>query len=210
MAGSTVNIAGIILAAGTGSRMGGRTKQLLVFKGCPLVAHAVEKGLAAGFSPLILVLGYRAETIKKQMKAYSVSITFNPDYADGMATSLAAGLDRLDRDGPVKGAIFLLGDQPLVKVQTLAALRGAAQKSSGSILIPTFNGRRGNPVYFDRCFFKELKQLSGDRGGRVLIHRYPHAVREISVNDPGICLDIDTPEAYENLCRDKEMNHDTH
>ncbi|WDP91536.1 MAG: nucleotidyltransferase family protein [Desulfobacter sp.] len=209
MAGSTDNIAGIILAAGTGSRMGGHTKQLLPFKGRPLLTHAVEKGLAAGLSPLILVLGHGADRIKRQLDAYPVDIIVTPDFTRGMAASLKAGLHRLDSTGTARGALFLLGDQPLVRAETLLTLREAARNHPGSILIPVFKGRRGNPVYFDACFFPELRQVSGDMGGRVLIGRHPHAVREIAVDDPGIGMDIDTPEDYEDLLagEDKDETH---
>lgn len=186
--------------------MGERTKQLLPFKGEPLLAHTVKTGLAAGFSPLILVLGYEADRIKNALSPYTVDITFNPDYTGGMATSVLRGLDRLNAAGPVKGAFFLLGDQPLVRTETLATLRKAALKLSGGILIPTFKGRRGNPVYFDARFFPELKQVTGDQGGRLLVKKYARAVKKIAVNDPGICLDIDTPGDYDSLCCDTKAD----
>ncbi len=207
----TAKIAGIILAAGTGARMG-QTKQLLPFKGRPLLAHPIEQVMAAGLSPLILVLGHRAREIQARLPGYSVDLVINPAYQSGMASSIRAGLEWLDhlQEDPYMGALFLLGDQPQVSAQTIQAILNQAHQSRDKIIIPTFRGRRGNPVYFDACFFHELKQLSGDTGGREIFRRFPGAVNEIPVNSAGICRDIDTPEEYDRLCRGKEEKIEPH
>lgn len=194
-------VAGIILAAGTGSRMG-TTKQLLAFNGRPILAHAIEQGLAAGIFPLILVLGHQADKIQPRLSQFPVDITINKNFKSGMASSIATGLKRLDLFYAPRpeGAIFLLGDQPLVKAKTIRQIRDKALAGPGKIIIPTFRGQRGNPVYFDSCFFDELKQLSGDTGGRKVFQRFAHAIDELPVSSPGICMDIDTPEDYGHLC----------
>lgn len=205
--GKTARTAGIILAAGTGSRMG-RTKQLLPFKGRPLLAHVVEQGVAAGLSPLILVLGHRAGDIQAQISGFSVDIVINRDYQSGMASSIRRGLERLVHTpgGHTTGALFLLGDQPLVDAATIQRILAQARIQPGKIIIPTFQGRRGNPVYFDSRFFDQLRQLSGDTGGREIFKKFSRAVHELPVHAPGICLDIDTPEDYEHL-KDKEKTN---
>jgi len=213
LADSTNNIsgvAGIILAAGTGSRMG-RTKQLLPLKDRPILAHTIEQGLAAGLSPLILVLGHRAGDIQSRLSRryrFSVDTVVNKNYRSGMASSIRAGLERLSQltPPPSRGTLFLLGDQPQISSSTIQAIRAEAGKFPGKIIVPTFRGRRGNPVYFDPCFFDQLRQLSGDKGGRVLFKQFPLAVQEFPVNTPGICQDVDTPQDYDRLCRLTEVD----
>jgi len=205
LAGSTHNssrVVGIILAAGTGSRMG-RTKQLLPFKGRPLLTHTIEQGLSAGLAPLILVLGHRADKIQARLSPFSLDLVINKDYQSGMSSSIRAGLERLNhlKGNPFRGALFLLGDQPLVNSETIQTILTEAGKFPGKIIIPTFRGRRGNPVYFDQCFFDPLRQLSGDTGGRDLFRQFPRAIHKLPVNTPGICLDVDTPKDYERLCQ---------
>lgn len=204
------HIAGIILAAGTGSRMG-QTKQLLAFKGRPILAHTIDQGLAAGLCPLILVLGHQAGRIKSQLPRRPIDMIINKAYPSGMASSIKTGLKRVGQypGKPFRGAVFLLGDQPLVPPETITRILTAAGKSPGKIIVPTFGGRRGNPVYFDACFFHQLNQLSGDTGGREIIRQFPHAVDEIRVSTPGICQDIDTPEDYLWLCQSQKGKNET-
>lgn len=218
LAGSTDNtapdqtgkVAGIILAAGTGSRMG-TTKQLLPFNGRPILAHTVEQSLTAGIFPLILVLGHRANKIQTRLSRFPVDIIINQDFKSGMASSIATGLKRLEDfyAPPPRGAIFLLGDQPLVKAETIRQIRDKALACLGKIIIPTFRGRRGNPVYFDSFFFDELKQLSGDTGGRQVFQRFAHAVDELPVASPCICMDIDTPKDYNHFCHGQRRKIET-
>ena len=196
----TARIAGIILAAGTGTRMG-KLKQLLPFRGKPILACPLDQGSAAGLSPVILVLGHEAETVKKSIGKTKADILVNPDYAGGMASSVVAGVRRLDAHPQVKGALFLLGDQPLVSRAVIRDIIKTAEKHPDRIIIPVFQGKRGNPVYFGRCFFDDLKTLSGDTGGRSLFRQFPEAVLEVPVETDAILTDIDTPEDYNALCQ---------
>ena len=200
-------VAGIILAAGSSRRMG-RLKQMLPFQGKSLLAHTIEKGLAADLSPLILVLGHKADQIKERISKYPIDVIINPIFSDGMASSICTGLNHLtairkDSDTP-SGAVFLLADQPLVTVETIQTISEKGRTCPGKIIIPVMDGRRGNPVYFDNCFFTAMTHLEGDIGGRALFTRFAHAVEELPVTDPGIFLDIDTPKAYEQLCQKEE------
>lgn len=188
--------AGIILAAGMGSRMG-RTKQLVQLAGRPMLAHVLENCCKTALSPLVLVLGHGADQIQEQLPPKhlaSTTIIFNPDYASGMASSVGTGLKALNQLRPdAPGALFVLGDQPTVGPEIITSILTAARGRKETILIPRFNGRQGNPVYFGRAFFPELSALSGDRGGRALFARHPEALTHVDIPSEDICLDLDSP-----------------
>lgn len=207
-------VAGIILAAGTGSRMG-RTKQLLPFRGKPILTHVLSNSLASDLNPLVLVLGFQAESIIRTLDTGPAELCINKDYKQGMAASIRAGLNALKlnqiKSGPMESsqipslpfdaALFILGDQPLVSPRVLQKITRAWQP--GKIVVPRFKGRPGNPVLFDRKFFPDLSALKGDVGGRALFERYSEDVVPLDVESEGICLDVDTPKDYEQL-RKKE------
>ncbi len=201
-----MSLAGIILAAGMGTRMGTglcSAKQLLPLGGRPVLARVIENGLAAGLDPLILVLGHQAQPIIAEVMAgvdvSRVIVVVNPLYKTGMASSIRVGLGAV---GPCDGAMFLLGDQPLVDSAILLKL---IQAFSGSgIVMPTFQGRQGNPVIFGAEFFSQLQQLKGDRGGRVLFEAHGEKITRVPVETDGVCFDLDTPEDYSWLCQQKK------
>jgi len=209
-----MRLAGILLAAGMGTRMGkgmGQKiqgpKQLLSLEGCPVLGYVIRNGLAAGLDPLILVLGHEAPNIREAVDVSRVHVVVNPGYKTGMASSIRAGLgavatccDGPGCDGPgCDGAMFLLGDQPLVDTGVLLQLIRAF--TGKGIVIPTFQGKQGNPVIFAAGFFPQLQQLKGDVGGRVLFDAYPEAICRVPVETNGVCFDLDTPEDYHWLCQ---------
>ncbi|MDD9302216.1 MAG: nucleotidyltransferase family protein [Desulfobacter sp.] len=205
--------AGIILAAGMGRRMG-KTKQLLLFQGKPVLVHVLEQGIAAGLDPLILVLGHRAKEIQNQLPDLPVDLVINTHYQSGMASSIVAGLERLEKiqNPPGPGALFVLGDQPLVRAPTMKTIICTALKRPEQIVVPVFKGKQGNPVWFDPCFFKDLKKLTGDTGGKALFKQFPEAMTRVEVDSQAVCLDLDTKEDYLSLghtfetCR-RKANH---
>jgi len=207
-----MKLAGILLAAGLGTRMGkgmGQKikvpKQLLPLAGRPVLEQVIQNGLAAGLDPLILVLGHEAPNIREVVDVSRVHVVVNPGYKTGMASSIRAGLGavatRCDGSG-CDGAMFLLGDQPLVDTDVLLRLIRAF--TGKGIVIPTFQGRQGNPVIFSAGFFPQLQQLKGDVGGRVLFDAYPEAICRVPVETNGVCFDLDTPEDYHWLCQQEE------
>ena len=122
----------------------------------------------------------------------------NPHYADGLSTSLRAGLAALPAD--IDGVLVCLGDMPRVTPETLNRLIAAYNPVEGrAICVPTVEGKRGNPVLWDRRFFAEMQDLAGDVGARHLIGAHADQVCEVPMEGNGALLDIDTPEALRAL-----------
>ena len=192
----TAKVAGIILAAGTSSRMG-RPKQLLPFKGKTLLAWAIEAAIQSSLTQVILVLGHNTADIQKTLDFPDLSIIHNPEYQQGQSASIRHGIKALDTS--IDAVMFLLGDQPLLKPKTINTLIAAYREKHGLIVAPTFQGNRGNPVLFDRLLFPRLETLSNDSGGRILFKEYADQINLVEVDDPGIHIDVDTLDDYEEL-----------
>lgn len=192
-------IAGVILAAGMATRMG-HVKQLLEFRGKPLLAKVFENARAAGcLSPLIVVLGHQASEIRQQIDFSGGCVVVAEDYALGQSASLKAGLSMVPTD--CIGVLFLLGDQPLITAGVITKVMAAFCRSGADIVIPTYGGKRGNPVLIGRKLFSHLSSLTGDAGARTLFQAYPERITEVEVGDEGDCFDVDTWEDYRTLCR---------
>ena len=193
------DIAAIVLAAGRGSRFGAGeadSKVAALHAGLPLVAHVVASALASKATAVIVVTGHAGAHVVAALAGLAVTIVHNPTYADGMAGSLKAGLAALP--SACDGVLILLGDMPLVRRATLDALIGAFDPEACEAVVPTFDGRRGNPVLIGRALFDAVLQLEGDEGARGLL-KQSGAVRTCQVDDPGVTLDIDTTEALRGL-----------
>ena len=162
-------VAGIILAAGASNRMG-RTKQLLPFRGQTILEGVVDNALAAALHRLIVVLGHEAETLAARLTGRNLTIVQNPHYAQGQSTSLKAGLQALSEESDA--ALFLLGDQPLITPATIDLLLAAYAATPSPIVLPVFEGKRGNPVLFDRETFAAIATITEDCGARSLFDRY--------------------------------------
>jgi molybdenum cofactor cytidylyltransferase len=185
--------AGIVFAAGQAIRYGA-AKQALPWNGETLAAHTARIALDAGLDPVIVVLGYQAESVEKSLAGLPVHPVFNSDYEAGQSTSLRKGLEALPaRTG---AAVFLLADQPLITADILRTIVQAHRQSFAPACVPVFEGLRGNPVLFDKALFRELKEMRGDTGGRELLDKYASAVVAVP-SDYAVLLDIDTPEENE-------------
>lgn len=189
-------VAALVLAAGRGTRMGGPNKLLEEVGGRPVVRRVVEAALASRARPVIVVTGHERERVQHALAGLDVIFAPNPDYADGLAGSLAAGIAAVPETAP--GALVLLGDMPLVETATIERLlAGFAPEEGRLVVVPVVQGRRGNPVLWSRRFFPALAALEGDMGARHLIASNAEAVFEVEVSGPGTLLDVDTPEALE-------------
>jgi molybdenum cofactor cytidylyltransferase len=186
--------AGIILAAGASTRLGA-PKQTLLWRGEPLVRHVARAALNAGCSPVIVVTGCAASEVQAALHDLPVSLVDNPRWAEGQSASLHAGLTALP--AACGSALFLLADQPQVSPELLRALAELHSLTLSPIVAPLIDGRRANPVLFDRSTFADLNALTGDIGGRALFSRCP--VAWLPWLDSAQALDIDTPEDYARL-----------
>jgi len=187
-------IAGLVLAAGRSTRMGGPNKLLEEINGKPLVRIVAEQALASRASPVIVVTGHQRERVERALAGLPVTVVHNPDFADGLSTSLKAGIKAVPPDAD--GAIVTLGDMPQVSAKLIDRLIAAFDPERGAlVVIPTIDGKRGNPVLWARRFFPDLLAVEGDIGARHLIAGYAEAVAEVAIEDAAALTDIDTPEA---------------
>ncbi len=196
-AGAGWRIAAVILAAGRSTRMGGRNKLLERVQGRPLLLAAVDAALASRAEPVVVVTGHERERIETLLADRRVTTVHNPDYAEGLSTSLKAGVAALP--GTVDGALILLGDMPGLRAQTLDRLIDAFDPAGGhTICVPLRQGRRGNPALFARRFFPEMQGLAGDVGARRLLEEYGDQVVGVEMPDDGVLVDLDTPDALKS------------
>jgi molybdenum cofactor cytidylyltransferase len=192
-------VSAIILAAGTSTRMG-RAKQLLPLDGTTVLARTIENVRSAGLVEMVLVLGASAKTIRRQLPPSlldGLKVVVNQAYGEGMASSLREGLSALD---PQTGAaLIILGDQPFIQPLTLHQIMAGYHRSGAQIVIPTHQGKRGNPVLLSRPVFSEVMALQGDTGCRAIFPNHLDAILKVEVEDPGILLDIDNQDDYDRL-----------
>ena len=193
-------VSGIILAAGRSSRLG-RPKQLLDLGGSPVLSHVLRNAHAAGLDDLVLVLGHEAEAIRAAVAPQlgDVRIVINREFAQGQSTSLHAGLHAVAAESAA--AVILLGDQPHVGPEVIAALVAAYHESGAPIILPSYGGILANPVLIDRTLFPNALAVTGDKGARDIVRAHRHQATVVSFPDRRPPSDIDTEEDYAELCQ---------
>jgi molybdenum cofactor cytidylyltransferase len=188
------SIAALVLAAGRSSRMGGPNKLLAEIGGRPLLRMVVEATLGSQARPILVVTGYQRERVETALAGLPVTLVHNPNYAEGLGSSLKAGIAALPAEAD--GVVVCLGDMPQVDAGLIDHLIGAIDPDKGALVaVPTIEGKRGNPVVWSRRFFPDLMAVEGDVGARYLIGRYGEAVVEVPVSGAAALTDIDTPQA---------------
>jgi len=196
-------ITAIVLAAGMSTRLE-KPKQLLDYQGHPLIRHVVKTLLSSQVQDIIVVVGSRAREVSEALKELPVRIIVNEAYAHGQSTSVKKGVNALlelsaiKGDSLPKGVMFALGDQPVLKTETIDLLIKSFN-SHGGIIVPYYKETRGNPVIFAQKFLSEFQLLSGDTGAKELLRRYQGEVHQVVVDDVGVTFDIDTWEDYNQL-----------
>jgi len=192
------SVAAVVLAAGRSTRMEGSNKLLAEIGGRPLVRIAAEQALASRAKPVIVVTGHERERVEAALKGLPVRLVHNPDFAQGLGGSLRAGIAVVPAEAD--GAIVCLGDMPQVDAALIDRLIAAFAPDEGALaVVPTIDGKRGNPVLWSRRFFPDLMAIEGDVGARHLISRYGEAVVEVAVAGKGALVDVDTPEALKGV-----------
>jgi len=191
-------IGAVLLAAGQSRRMGGPNKLLAELDGVPMVARVAQRLLASRARPIIAVLGNQGDAVDTALGKLPVERVRNPDFADGLSTSLKRGIAALPPD--LDGTLVCLGDMPLISGRHIDRLIAAFNPLEGrAIVVPTRRGKRGNPVLWSKRLFPEMAALAGDVGAKHLIGEHAEFVAEVEMDDDAILVDIDTPEALAAL-----------
>lgn len=194
-------VTALVLAAGQSRRMGPVNKLLATVDGVPMVRATVERIAAAGVDRVVVITGHEAERVSAALQGLDVDLVHNPDYTEGLSTSLARGISALDAS--VDAALVCLADMPRVRPRHVQRLLAAFDPLEGrGICVPTYRGKRGNPVLWDRRYFQEMAAVRGDVGARHLIGEHQDAVCEVEMDDGGVLLDVDSPESLAALSGD--------
>ncbi|MFI8192675.1 NTP transferase domain-containing protein [Streptomyces sp. NPDC085946] len=191
-------VAGLLLAAGGGRRLGGRPKALLEHRGRPLVEHAVRVLREGGCARVHVVLGARAEEVRARAALAGCVLVDNPDWARGMGSSLRAGLGSLAGTDSRAALVFLV-DQPGIGPEAVTRVL-AAYRSEESLVSAAYDGVRGHPVLFGAAHWAGIRATAtGDRGARAYLKEHEEAVRLVECGDVARAYDIDTPEDLVHL-----------
>jgi len=187
----------ILLAAGESRRMGEVNKLTLPVAGRPLLRRTTETLLQIGLQELVVVVGHEQQTARRLLHGLSLRIVFNQDYAAGQMTSVHRGMRALEQ--PCDGVLICLADLPLLSADDLRQLTDAFAHCPTSVLVPTYQGERGNPVVL--AYEHREPILADDRnlGCRRLIQKHPEWVTALEMDNDHLVFDLDTPEAYLRL-----------
>jgi CTP:molybdopterin cytidylyltransferase MocA len=190
------SVSAILLAAGAGSRFGGR-KLLAPYRGRPLIASALANLADAPVDETVVVVGQDAKRLREVCGAHGVRVVENPDWAEGMSTSVRAGLRAL---GPeARAAVVLLADQPLVGAGAVGRLVEAFE-GGAKVAVATYHGEPRNPVLFSREVWPLLEaELSGDEGARPFLRRHPELATRVPCDGVGDPADVDIVEDLRRL-----------
>ncbi|WP_250306000.1 NTP transferase domain-containing protein [Streptomyces sp. A 4/2] len=184
-------VAGLLLAAGGGRRLGGRPKALLEHRGRPLVEHAVRVLREGGCGPVHVVLGAASADVRERADLSGCVVTDNPRWEEGMGSSLRSGLASLAGSG-ADAALVLLVDQPGIGAAAVARVRAACRSSAG-LAAASYGGERGHPVIFGADRWADVAATAvGDRGARAYLRAHREAITLVECSDVSQAYDIDT------------------
>lgn len=190
-------VATLVLGAGGASRMG-EPKQLLPWRGVPLLRHTTETALAARLGPVFVVTGAHARECAAVLAGLPVRVVPNPAWRAGLSTSIRAGLAAaLTLAAPPEAVAILLADQPFATAALLRDLDRARRAASAPLAACRCNGRLMAPAIFSAALFESLDALRGDAGARELLQAHREAAA--AIDWPGAALDLDTPDEYRAL-----------
>lgn len=194
MGPSTESVVGaVVLLAGQSRRIPEANKLLLRLpSGQTMAEHCIQMLIDAGFTHIVGVTGYDAVNVRTHLEHLPIEFMYNSNHLDGMGTSIACAFHPEVVAETWSGALVILADMPLVSVSALQALKEAHSQHPDSILVPVFQGRRGNPVLFPKSLFYELVQCTGDVGGKRILQHHPDKVVLIEVSDSGVFVDVDS------------------
>ncbi|MDZ7898122.1 MAG: nucleotidyltransferase family protein [Arcicella sp.] len=190
-----MNISILILAAGNSSRLG-QPKQLVEFEGQTLIERITQTALSVS-EEVLVVLGANMGLIKLKLSVFSnqISIIENPDWQQGMGTSISVGVENLAQKSD--GIIILLSDQPFISQVLLQNMVQTFAEKKYPIVACDYGNQLGVPILFDKSFFTELKNLQGEQGAKIFLKKYSNKISSIEFKDG--FFDIDTPEDLQKL-----------
>ena len=184
----------VLMAAGLSTRMG-QNKLLLPFGEKSVIQHTLDNLIASRACETIVVIGSKAIKMHQAVSDRDVIVVYNPDYTNGMSTSLKTGIRMVNES--VKYIMIALGDQPFISSLSYNYLIDATQKTSKLFLVPTYHGERGNPIMMSAKLCSELYRQDGDIGGRELLKKYSEDMCEIPLEDEGIVINMNTIQEYQ-------------
>jgi len=188
-------IVGVVLAAGRSTRLG-RPKQLLPYRGRPLLEWALVAMAASTADEIVVVLGHDTERIQAEVDLDGARVVYNARYAEGLSTSLQTGLAALGED--VMAAVLTVGDQPLVDAGIIDALIALHRQTGAPIIATDYGAYQGTPLLLQRSLWPLAAHVHGDQGARALLRAYPDAIATVPV-PPALAADVDTWEDYTKL-----------
>ncbi|MGK9124998.1 nucleotidyltransferase family protein [Olivibacter sp. SA151] len=187
----------ILLAAGSSQRIG-RPKQLLSYRGSTLVRRSVQIAEATNPAALVVVLGAAADLVKDEIRGQKINLVYNPDFKNGIASSIRCGVDYLLKHyAAIENIIIMVCDQPYVSKKHINRLMEEQRKTDAKIVASSYADQLGVPALFNKTLFKELTLLTGDIGAKKLIQK--HSAEAIAIPLSYGEIDVDTEEAYTRL-----------
>lgn len=203
------DIGAIILAAGMSKRMG-QPKQFLNLHGKPLFRYSVETAVHSGLRPVVVVSGEHTELLKEYIRDLPAMVIHNPNFANGMSTSLKAGVKAIKDKVPA--SFVFLSDQPFIPVMVVDRLRkvyNVAKSKNIKIIRPRYASVPGHPVLFAAEIFPELLRIEGDRGANQIIRQHLDELEYVDFDHSLWGVDIDTPEEWNIYSKEKNDKNTT-
>ena len=190
----------IILAAGLSSRMK-EFKPLLPVDGRPALEGLVETARSAGVTDILVVTGHERERLLPELRRMFTEEAYNPDYETGMFSSIKTGLAAaMQRFPDAAGYMIIPVDCPLISVATMRALMSAAEEKDDTMFfVPTYEGKKGHPLLVKPSVVREIVEYDGPGGLKAITDKYYNLLRRVAVSEEGCIMDMDTPEAYEEI-----------
>lgn len=193
----------VLLAAGESRRMGELNKLTLPVDGTPLLRRTAMllsnygRAEGCGFAEVVVVTGHQQREAVEQLSGLPTLIAYNPDYANGQMSSVLRGLRQLNQ--PVDGVMICLSDLPLLNLEDLSTIHKAFSLAEKPILVPTFEGERGNPIVLAFEQVEEIISTDRNLGCRHLIEREPERVTTLEMPNDHVVVDMDTPDNYKSV-----------
>ncbi len=185
----------VVLAAGLSSRMK-QNKLMLPFMGTTIIRHTVLTILESNVEKVIIITGNNEDLIRTELEDLNVIFVYNEHYKTGQSTSVCLGVETSDDSD---GIMFFMGDQPMIKSHFIDDMIETFKEMDETILVPYCKDKRGNPVLFNKKWYKELLKVTGDYGGRFIIENNLNDVRRYCLEDELFFTDVDTIEKYNDL-----------